>query len=394
MQKSANKYVIESLLFASYMFFGMSWTATSAFIPTIMEQMGINSLAAGSWITNAVSLSKILGTFIAASVMSKYGARKAVMLAMSLMTLGVFTGIAPNYAILLIIRFLVGLGGALIVVFFAPLVFELFKPTERPLINGLNSVALNTGAALVTFTLASAMIFFDHSWQTVILVISMGTVITLVLWIIFGTDTAAAAPISTMVTGPKYGLKEGLKEKFNWVFAFTYCGTLSFYIILLTFYQNAGIAQSKWFLLLGIVGTAVGIVVARRTKQRLPLMRISGLIQLIAIVGIHSRSWGLISSPTVVLISSIVAGFFIFLPMTNLVLFAQERKGASPQNLGVTFSLFWSISYVVATFAPFAFGLLFDMTNKNYQIPFIFSTIMASTFLIGSLILKEDKKEA
>jgi CP family cyanate transporter-like MFS transporter len=391
MKKSANKYVIESLLFASYMFFGMSWTATSAFIPTIMEQMGINSLAAGSWITNAVSLSKIVGTFIAASVMAKYGARKAVMIAMALMTLGVFTGMAPNYVILLLIRFLVGLGGALIVVFFAPLVFELFKPTERPLINGLNSVALNTGAALVTFTLASVMIFFDHSWQTVILVISMGTVITLVLWIIFGTDTVAATP-ATATTGSKYGLKDGLKDKFNWLFAFTYCGTLSFYIILLTFYQNAGIAQSKWFLLLGIIGTAVGIIVARRTKQRLPLMRISGLIQLIAIVGVHSRSWGLVSSPTVVLISSIVAGFFIFLPMTNLILFAQERKEASPQNLGVTFSLFWSISYVVATFAPFVFGLLFDMTNKNYQIPFVFSTIMASTFLIGSLLLKEEKK--
>lgn len=381
-----NKYVIEALLFLSYMFFGMSWQASTIFLPNIMEEMQVTQLSRGSWISNVVAIAKIIGTFIAATILTKFGTKKAVTLSLFLMALGIFTGFASNFTLLLIIRFLVGLGSSLIVVFFAPLVFELFEAKERPIVNGMNSVALNVGTAIVAFSITGLLSVFNHSWQTILIVISSGSMIVFVLWLIFGANTTA--PEHT--TKKTYTILDGLKEPFNWLLAFTYSGTLSFYLILLTFYIYAGIASTKYFMALGILGTIAGIIIAQKSHNRLPLLRLSGLIQILAILGIHSQAWGWTNNSNIVFFSSIIAGFFIFLPMTSLVLLAQERKGATKESISVTFSLFWSLSYIVGTFAPLIFGKLVDI-NNNFTIPFIFSTIIASTFLIGSLLLKEIK---
>ncbi|MCP6675229.1 hypothetical protein NL520_27915, partial [Klebsiella pneumoniae] len=84
-------------LFASYALFGMSWAGGSAFIPQIMRELGIHDLAAGSHISNAVAAAKLLGTFVAAGILSRLLAKKAVALAMALMALGILTPFVHSY---------------------------------------------------------------------------------------------------------------------------------------------------------------------------------------------------------------------------------------------------------------------------------------------------------
>lgn len=385
-----NKVVIEALLFASYVLFAMCWVTGSAFIPNIMKALDLHDLAAGSNITNAVSAAKILGTFVAAGILARLQVKRSVALAMALMATSLFTPFVTSYPLLLAIRFLMGLGGALIIVYFAPIVMHWFPEHERPFVNGLNSVAFNVGTAIVVFFLGDLMRVFG-GWQSTLVYISLGSVICLALWLIFGGD--APAPVGAgPADGGTYRMIDGLKERFNWIYALTYAGILSFYVVLFTFYKNAGIDQAKFVILAGIFGTVAGIVVARRTVRRLPVMRVSGVLQIVGIVGLHAKVWGLTQSDDWVAFFSVVAGFFVFLPMTSFVTLAQEQRGMTPARVSVTFSLFWSISYLIATFIPFIFAHLVDVNGGHYGVAFAFITIVSASFLIGSFLLPESAR--
>lgn len=385
-----NKYIIETILFISYVLFGMCWVGGSLFIPEIMKELQIKDLAAASNITNAVSAAKIVGTFLSAAILAKLLTKKAVTLAIALMAIGIFTPFAPSYEILLLIRFLMGLGGALLVVYFSPIIMQWFTPQERPLVNGINSVAFNVGTGIILFFLADMVAFFGD-WKTTLLYISCGSIIMLVLWLIFGADDRSNKQTAStpQQLKSKYEIIDGLKEKFNWIYPLTYAGTLAFYVVLFSFYKNAGIDQAKYLILAGIFGTAAGIFIAKKTTRRLPVLRISGLLQLLCIIGLHSKVWGFTQSDGLVIFFALVAGFFVFLPMTSLITLGQEQEGMTPEKASVTFSLFWSISYLVATFVPFIFAHLVDAHQGNYSVAFIFITIIASSFLIGSFFLPE-----
>ena len=56
---------------------------------------------------------KIVGTFGAAWLAVKFGVKMAFFVASILIAVGLFTPYSPNYEVLLLTRFLMGLGGAL-----------------------------------------------------------------------------------------------------------------------------------------------------------------------------------------------------------------------------------------------------------------------------------------
>ncbi len=380
-----NKYLLEFILFGSYMFFAMSWVGAAGFMKEIMQVAGMTSLTQASFLSTALTFAKIIGTFIAAWTIVKFGIRNAFTVAAALMCLSIVTPLASNFEILLVSRFLMGLGGALIIVYFNPIVYQYFEPQERAVINGLNAIAFNVGAAIMMFS-SQRMVALFGGWQQTLIAISIASVVMLVLWIIFGRIKLVESSAST-ANAEQYTLLDGLKDKFNWVFALTYSGLLAFYIVLFTFYPKAGISESKQVILFGIIGAIVGIIYSRRTTRRIGVLRLSGAIQLLAAFGLSFAA-----SPLVVSISAAILGFFMFLPMPALVTYGQERVGMTAQKVSVTFSLFWSISYAVATIVPTIFAKIVDSNNGDYRTAFGFICCVSASFLLGSLFLKEHQK--
>ena len=88
-----------------------------------------------------------------------------------------------------------------------------------------------------------------------------------------------------------------------------------------------------------------------RLKKRIPVLRISGFIQVIAAFGLSFAG-----ESQLIATCRCCAGLFMFLPMPALVTYAQERPNTNSQKISVTFSLFWSISYLVATIIPTIFA--------------------------------------
>lgn len=380
------KYLIEFILFTSYMLFAMSWVGSATFMKDIMQMTGMHSLTQASFLSTALTFAKIIGTFIAAWTIVKFGIRKAFTVAMILMCLSIVTPYAPNFSILLVSRFLMGLGGALIIVYFNPIVYKYFEPSERAVVNGLNAIAFNVGTAIMLFG-SGLFVEVLGNWKYVLSAISCGSMIMLAVWLIFGKINLESPQATNAHLIEKYSVLDGLKDKFTWIFALTYAGLLAFYIVLFTFYPKAGIVQAKQVILFGIIGAIAGMVYSNRFSRRIPILRVSGFMQIIAAFGLSFAG----ENQNLATISAAILGFFMFLPMPALVTLAQERVGMTAQKISVTFSLFWSISYLVATIVPTIFAKIVDLNAGNYHQAFIFICLVEGSFFVGSLFLREKR---
>lgn len=375
-----NKYLIECIVFFSYVLFAMAWVGATAYMPQIMEKLTITSLASASLISGSVTVAKIVGTFVAAAVAVKLGIRYAFCLSAALVAIGILTPLSTNYETLLISRFLMGLGGALMVVYFNPIVLSCFTPSERPVVNGLNAVAFNIGTAIVLWFIGDLTSLFG-SWQNTLIVFSIASVGAVIAWVMVELPLP---PQTTASDSHHYSYKQGLTDSFSWVYALSYSGILSFYICLFTFYPQAGISQSKWVIGFGIIGTLVGILYSQKIKQRIGVIKLSGLM-----VTLSLAVMSFASDQLVVNLSSILLGFFVFLPISALVTLPQELKEMTGARITVIFSLFYSISYSVATVVLWIFGLLVDINGGDYTPSFSMIIVASSTLFIGSFFLPE-----
>ncbi len=314
LSKINNKYLVAALVFISYTLFAMAWVGGTASMNQIMAAMNIDSLASASFISGAVTLAKIVGTFIAAWLALKLGVKKAFFVSGLLISIGLLTPLAPNYELLLISRFLMGLGGAFMIVYFNPIVMAWFAPEERPTINGLNAVAFNVGTGIILWQMTNFN-SITGSWKSTLLMFSVASFVLSLVWLLT-QDKEQQNNNSKVNTTPttNYSYLDGLKDKFNWVYALTYSGILAFYICLFTFYPKAGISQSALVIGAGVVGTLAGIFYSKKISQRVPVIRWSGLLIVLTVFGLSFSS-----TPIVQTLCAMGLGFFIFFPITAFV---------------------------------------------------------------------------
>jgi len=383
----SNKYLVESVVFISYTLFAMAWVGGTASMNQIMASMHIDSLASASFISGAVTLAKIVGTFAAAWLALKLGVKYAFFVSGILISVGLLTPFAPNYELLLISRFLMGLGGAFMIVYFNPIIMSWFPPQERATINGLNAVAFNLGTGIILWQMNNFNAL-TGSWQNTLILFSLASVALSIVWLFVKEDTPVDPVNKSAVVESHYSYIDGLKDKFSWVYALTYSGILAFYLCLFTFYPKAGISQSALMIGFGIIGTLAGIIYSKKYTLRVPVIRWSGLLVVIT-VGTLSFS----SSELVQTISAMILGFSIFLPVTALIAIPHELKKMTSQKITVIFSLFYSISYMVGTLVLWLFGKLVDMHQGDYTWAFALTTLVSSTFFIGSFFLTETGKQ-
>jgi len=386
--KISNKYLVEAFVFISYVLFAMAWVGGTASMGSIMSAMHIDSLASASFISGAVTIAKIVGTFAAAWLAAKFGIKYAFFIASLLIAIGLLTPLAPNYELLLLSRFLMGLGGAFMIVYFNPIVMHWFEPHERPAINGLNAVAFNVGTGIVLWKM-SAINAFTGDWKMSLIAFSLASLLLSIAWLLVQFKPKDNISPSGEQLVEQYSYIDGLKDKFNWIYGLTYSGLLAFYICLFTFYPKAGISQSKWVIGFGIVGTLAGILYSKKRPLRLPIIRFSGAMMVVMIIGVTFSS-----SEWLQTLCAIVLGFFIFFPITALVSIPHELPKMTGQRITVIFSLFYSISYLLSTVILWLFGKLVDINQGDFSASFVLISLISSTFFIGSFFLPETGKDA
>ena len=381
--KISNKYLVEAIVFISYTLFAMAWVGGTASMNQIMAAMNINSLASASFISGAVTLAKIVGTFAAAWLALKLGGKYAFFASGILISVGLLTPFAPNYELLLVSRFLMGLGGAFMIVYFNPIVMSWFPPEERATINGINAVAFNLGTGIILWQMSNFN-SLTGSWQNTLIIFSLASLALSIAWLFVDEAKPDSKAKDTNKINAHYSYTDGLKDKFSWIYALTYSGILAFYLCLFTFYPKAGISQSALLIGFGIIGTLAGIIYSKKFPLRVPVIRWSGLLIVITVFTLSFSP-----SEVVQTLSAMVLGFSIFFPITALVAIPHELSKMTSQKITVVFSLFYSISYMVGTLVLWLFGKLVDIHQGDYTWAFALTTLVSGTFFIGSFFLTE-----
>ncbi len=381
-----NKYYVETLAFLSYVLFAMAWVGGTASMPQIMESLNVDSLASASFLSGAVTLAKIVGTLVAAWVAVKFSVKGAFLVSSFMIVLGFLTPLSPNYELLLLSRFIMGLGGALMVVYFNPIVIKWFSPSERPVVNGLNSVAFNIGVCVVLFGFGDISNLLGD-WKNTLVAFSIGSLVLAFLFFLVDFSGSDNQQNPNSAAKDNYTYKQGFSDPVNWILALSVTGILSLFICIFTFYPQAGITQTKYIVGFGVLGTVIGILLGKYYPLRIPPLRWSGLLLTLS-------SFGVCFSPSAYMqtLSAILVGTCLFAPYAVLVTLPQELPNMTGKRITVIFSIFYSVSYLIATVVLWLFGFLVDLNQGDYTSAFILISVVSGSLFICSFFLPETGK--
>jgi MFS transporter, CP family, cyanate transporter len=381
--------------------FGVTWSAAGSFLGEIMQDLDIG-LSRASFINTSVSAAKILGPVVAGALSARLRLKRAFLVASFLICLGVLAPLGNSFWQVLAARFLMGLGGALVVVYFTPIVMEWFGGRERVTVNGLNFVSISVG---MTFGLAfteEIRAMLGGSWRGTLLLYSAASLVLFLLWLLLGKDREDGLPEQ----GPEeYGhlrrpdekgsLGEALRDKNTWKLILCYCGILAVYLVLITYaphyYRQSGTFEAaspvylapSVALISSIPAVFLGIWISRQVGLRRPLLRVSGAV---VIPGVLLMFFSHRVVP--VFAGAVLTGFGMFFWRPALFSIPQELPGSTPVKSGYMMSVFWAACYSLATVATWLTGVIIEAAG-SYATGFILVTILSGSLLVGSFTVPE-----
>lgn len=385
------RYCIEAVVFITYVLFSLTWVAASLMTREVMESFGIGSYTQATWATNAVTTAKILGNFLAAWLLVRLGIRKAFLTASALIAAGAIGAFAGQYSFFVFSRLLMGLGGAVILVYFNPIVVRYFTRTERTLVNGFNSAAFNVGSLFAVLCTFSLLAWFG-SWQKVLLLFS-GCSFLLFCCAVFVLEDFSPATGNPADAPERYGIRDGLKEPVIWFLPLTNSGFLFCYLSVFSLFPlipDFPVPADRLAAVLvagGVVGSAACVPFMRRFPLRLPIIRYAGLLVTLA-TGLTLS----VTTPVLAYAMAFIAGFFMYFPLPALYSVGQELPGMTPAKVTVVFSIFWSVVYSIVTVLMPIAGLIADTTG-SVRLAAFFAVACSLTFFFGSFLLPETGKK-
>ncbi|MFT4245025.1 MAG: MFS transporter [Micrococcaceae bacterium] len=372
---NGTKYFINFLVFFTYVLFALLWKAGDYYIAEFPFNASEIAL-----LTNAISFAKIFGSLAAAVVLIRLGQRKAFAVGLSLVIVGVaIVGSMGVFPLIFLIRFIMGLGGAFCVVYMSSVAAKLLEGKALQIMNGINVVAFNVGMVFaLIFAKEMKLNIQDSIW-----IIGAMVVTVLITWLLVTKNLPDNATAADKNAKP-YSLKEGFKDRFNQIFAFTYCGMLSYYIVAFTFLPPAVVS---WIMLFALVGAALGTVIATFITRKAEFVAFCGLLQII-----FASLLIVFANSPLSTVFAILLGLSLNMPTASYAQLAFLRPGVSTNEISVTFSISSSVSYGFSIIAMQAFGFLTDITGgltpQNTpvsSIPSIFVVFVESMWFFGAL---------
>lgn len=387
------RYVIEVLIFLTYAVFGMSWAAAGTFLKQFMLEQHL-TLSQASFMNTIVSCAKIFGPVLAGALMARLGLRWAFMLASSLICLGILAALSTSYPLILTARFAMGIGGAMVVVYFTPLVMQWFTGSERLVVNGLNFVAINTGMMVAIFATPSLQRALGGSWQSTLVAYSLVSVALAVAWLVLGREGAPQA--GPAASGAAGGYAAVLRDRHTWILSLAGIGSLSMYLTIITYFPTfyrelfgASVSPAVAFapgiaMAVGIPASILGIFLTRRTGLRLPLLKGAGLVLLPVMAGMF-----LVKIPAVIVACAALTGLCLFIGVPAFYSIPQELPGTDAARAGYMMAVFWAMCYVAATFNVWFVGRIVESTGGNFAAGFSYVLAVGAVSLTGLWLLPE-----
>lgn len=354
-------WFVESLLFLIYFAFGMSWFAFSPLRNDIETFYAISKLEGGV-LFSSVALAKSFIPVLAGILVGRLGLKWSVFVGSLFCALSILVPFSPDYKSMVILRFLFGVGGALVFTLTGPIVMQLFPRERLPLINGINNVAVNAGI-VTAFTIVPGL-QLHYGWKTILIGIGSLSVILALCWCVWGSDATVAGKKEVASFG------QVARRAETWWIALAFAGPLALYLALNSslpahFDRYFGLdakSASQLTSLFNFVGIPTAVMsgwITGRLGLRRPLIIGAGLLMPICSLGLCFAP-----SHNLRLLSAVGLGFSLFLYVAPLFTIPMELPGANPAFVARLNGIVISGAYLLAMISPMAVGFIADRTGS------------------------------
>jgi cyanate permease len=387
----SRRYVVEVLLFCTYLVFGISWLAYAPLMPELSTAYGFDK-AQGGLLISLVSLAKAFVPLFAGAMAARFGLHRALLVGASFSGLAVALPFLPDINALLAGRFLFGVGGAIIVTLMGPLVMTWFPKKELPMVTGLNNVAVNTGITVALF--ATLPLFKQIGWRNTLVLFGGLCALLAVLWAVFGAEGPIKREVKSTTAEQKPSISEMLKRSETYWLGLAFTGPLSLYLALNSWlpshYETAfGLARDAaaqmtgLFNLVGIPVAVLGGYLCSKLGKRRPLIILAGTLMPIS-------SYFLVNSSIheVRLASAVILGASLFLYVAPLFTIPMELPDIDAPRVALMMGCVFSLAYIISTISPWLTGYLFD-TYGSYSYGLTLFCATSSLLAIGGFMLPE-----
>jgi cyanate permease len=387
------RFVIEALLFLTYAVFGLSWIAITPLMGELQGHFGIG-LAQLGLLTTMVSAAKVVAPLLTGLLAVRIGLKRTILLGSACISAAALAPFAPSFEVFLGSRFIFGIGGAIVVTLLGPMVMQWFPAGERPLVNAINNVAVNTGITVTLF--ATVPLATAVGWRQTLLAYGLLSVGLMLAWAVLGREAVAAAPAAgtpaPAAASVSYADVWRLRE--TWLIALAFAGPLALYLAFNTWlpkhyveaYGMTRAMAANYTGLFNLVGIPTAIL-AGFASQRLGLRR-PFIIGAGGLMGLAAFGMILSPDPITLTIAAIALGVALFTYVGPLFTIPMELPGLTPQHVSLMMGTVFSVAYTFSSLSPVVVGWLHDAAGSfvpGLAIWAAFSWVLA----VGGLLLPE-----
>ena len=378
-------WTIETLLFAIYFAFGLSWLSYSPLLPEIEKTFTLDH-AHGALLISSVSLAKAFVPLLAGLLATRLGISRAIGLGAWLAALAVVAPWMPGFDSMLVARFLFGVGGAIVVTLMGAMVMPLFSTRQLPVVNGLNNVAVNVGVTSALY--ASVPCSESLGWRATLMAFGCISLVLALAWQFLLPNGGTVA----VKRQPKVSLGQVLRRRETWLVALAFTGPLSLYLCLNTWlpthyvetFHLTRASASSLTALMNLVGIPTAVLAGLLTSRlglRRPLIIAAGLLMVPA-------ACGLVLAPSNELrhLCAVMLGISFFLYTAPLFTIPMELPEISTGEVAMIQGVVYSLAYFSSSVAPVLVGRLRDVTGSYVPGLLLFAVLAGSLALAGLLL--------
>lgn len=381
-----NRWLVLSSVLTSRVIYTINWFNISPALIFISSDLGLNTIALG-----ILTASFLIGAGIfqipAGIASARWGPKNTSQLGMLLLSLGgVGEGLSPGFLILLVSRFMVGVGAAL---FFSPaigILTPLFKPEEEGLVLGLYNSCFNIGGGIGLFV-----------WVIVIEVLNwhLGLIVGGVLGLISVGIGQLVIPRDSISKAEQRPMRRAFWNRNIWIIAFGVLGVwgaiftasqfLEYYLGKVLSFQGeiAGLLASL-IMFASIFGGPIGGYLSDRLRQRKVFILVPGLLTSIgiALFGVSSASglWFLIPA----------VGFLDAMVFSTMYASVSQYPDVGHEYAPLGISIINSVQIIGSFFVTLGFSSF--ATGYGFSAGWIFMGGLAFAMMLLILGLKEPFK--
>jgi nitrate/nitrite transporter NarK len=363
-------WLVELLLFGLYCFFGLNWLAYAPGAVYFEQSLKLDHASSASLIS-VVSLASAFMPIFGGDLYKRWGGRATIAAATILMSTSVICPWIQNFWLLLLLRFLFGLGGALVATLTSSIVMKHFDASKFQMLSGFNNVSANVGI--------TAAIYFSPGWassvgwqQTLTWMGSSFVVLTLA-WLMVYTKTleGRSQPETNVASDEATEANETTpslsvyRDPVTWWLVLGFLGPLGSYLALNTWMPQYYVDHFHWkaadasgllaFLnLVGLPAAPIGGWLADRWFSPRQILLACG-------VGLPASSLVALWMPQYAWLGAGLAGFFFLLYVGPFFTIPMQQPNADPERVARQIGVVMSIAYLVTFGSPVLVGHLKDI---------------------------------